>query len=56
LNIVIPRNKFGFLPQKKASSMEQTDLKHMFKQTSRSAHTSSIVSPDPLSFFQLWRL
>jgi hypothetical protein len=35
--------------QKKASSMEQADLKHMFKQTSRSVTTSTtVVSPDPL--------
>jgi len=30
--------------------MEQADLKHMFKQTSRSVSTlTNVVSPDPLS-------
>ena len=30
--------------------MEQAELKHMFKQTSRSVSTSNtVVSPDPLS-------
>jgi hypothetical protein len=43
----VPRPEVLFLPEN-PSSMKEADLRNMFERASKSAHTYTVLSPDPL--------